>query len=413
MVELMVSLTLLGLIMVGLTPVFYAGLRTASNTNTRTEAAALAIREIEAMRAVPYTKVGFYADQSDYVSTYQGAPTVSLGATTPVSETPVFAPLTTETFASREFTVRRHITWVDAKENASITRAEAYKKTTVFVAWANDTGDHELRSTSIVYPGGRGQYTGAQNNGTPSTTSPAVISPPGSPTLNSATTPAVPAGYTTVNLAWTAPTTGGNVDHYLVQWANDSAFASGLQSSSNIPASNTTYPVTTLSASRTYYFRVYAFGIDGGQSFASNNLSATTATASGACTISGLNLSTTASPPSTTKTYLTASTGPQSGRNLMTVDLNFTLAATGSCGGGYRVYSKNSANVADPGSPWNLTGSGTNFAGQALTNGASGWAVGQHVFTVYDGATATTATHSLLVCAYVKVSSRSSNANQC
>ncbi|MEA3077511.1 MAG: hypothetical protein QOF60_2419 [Actinomycetota bacterium] len=412
MVEVMVSLTLLALVMVALAPVFYASLQTASGTSTRTEAAALATRDVEAMRSVPYANVGFYGDQNGYVSSYAGSETVQLGLTTPATVTPAFVPLTTETFAQRTFTVRRHIVWVDAKESGAVTRTQAYKRTDVFVSWTNETGTHEITDSSVVYPGGRGAYSGPKNNGT-ITTTPAVAVPPGAPVLNSATVPAAPASYSEVDLGWSAASTGGPIDHYLVQWANDSAFGGGLQSSAPIPAGNLSYPVTTLGSNQTYFFRVYAYGPDGSPSPASNTLQATTANPpAGSCTLNSLNL-TTSSTSSTTKTYLTAATGAQSGRNLMTENLGFTLGATGSCGGGYRVYAKDSNNLADPGSPWNLSGSGTSYSGTALTSGASGWSVGSHTFTVYSGVTATTTTHTLLVCAYVKASNRSPQPNLC
>jgi prepilin-type N-terminal cleavage/methylation domain-containing protein len=410
--EVMVALTLLAFVMMALAPVFYAGMATASATSTRTEAAALATRDLEAMRSVPYTLVGFYGDQTGYVSAFEGSETVQLALLTPVNTTPAFLPLTTENFAHRTFTVRRHIVWVDAKETGGVTRTQAYKRTDVLISWTNQSGTHEIRDSSIVYPGGRGAYTGPKNNGTAVTT-PSVVAPPGAPTLNTAVPPAAPAGYTEVDLAWSAPSAGGPVDHYKVQWANDNAFAGGLQSTSNIPAGNLSYPVTTLTSNQTYYFRVYAYGGDGSQSAASNTLSATTATPPVAsCTVNSLNLTTSVSS-STTKTYLTANTGQPSGRNLMTENLSFSLGVTGTCGGGYRVYAKDSSNVADPGSPWNLTGSGTSFSGTALTQGNSGWSAGSHTFTVYDGTTPTSATHTLLVCAYKAVSSRSSLANQC
>jgi len=411
MIEVIISLSLLAFVMVALTPVFYASLRTASGTSTRTEAAALATRDVEAMRSVPYADVGFYADQPGFLSGYGGRETVVLANTTPVGVTPDFIPLTTELFASRTFTVRRNITWADAAEAGGVTRAQAYKRTEVFVSWTNESGVHEVKDVSVVYPGGRGAYTGPKNNGT-ATTTPSLVAPPGAPVLNSATVPAAPAGYGEVDLAWSAPTSGGAVDHYLAQWASDSAFSMGLQSSSNIPASNLTYPVTTLASSHDYFFRIYAYGADGSQSAASNTLSATTATAPAGCTINSLNLTTSATS-STTKTYLTANSGPVSGRKLMTENLSFTLGVTGSCGGGYRVYAKDSASVPDPGSPWNLTGSGTSFTGMALTSGASGWSAGSHTFTAYDGSTPTSATHTLLVCSYVATSKRSPLPNQC
>ena len=69
-VEMMVALSLLAVAMVALSGVFFGGLKAASATSNRTAAVALATRETEAIRAVPYDEIGFYDDQTDRVADF-------------------------------------------------------------------------------------------------------------------------------------------------------------------------------------------------------------------------------------------------------------------------------------------------------------------------------------------------------
>src|SRR5205807_4771093 len=140
----------------------------------RTEAAAIASREIEAMRAVPYASVGFYGDETGYVSTFESHTTVTLAGSTPAGVTPLIQPQRPDPSASLgyapdpdpananpivqsnvAFTVRRYVVWVNAQD-ASTTYTNAYKQLTVIASWSDAVGAHNVRQDSLLYPGGQG-----------------------------------------------------------------------------------------------------------------------------------------------------------------------------------------------------------------------------------------------------------------
>ena len=104
-VELVVSLAVLAVVMAPLAGVFWSAMRTAGVASHRTDGSSVASREIEAMRAIPYAQVGFYADQPGYATTFEGFTTVLLGSTSPSSGTlvPQVQPLTPDASAASGF----------------------------------------------------------------------------------------------------------------------------------------------------------------------------------------------------------------------------------------------------------------------------------------------------------------------
>jgi prepilin-type N-terminal cleavage/methylation domain-containing protein len=82
-IELCVALSILAIVAAGLAPVFWSAIKTAGIANHRTAGAAIASREMEGMRSIPYASVGFYTNQAGYASHYDAFETVTLGATAP------------------------------------------------------------------------------------------------------------------------------------------------------------------------------------------------------------------------------------------------------------------------------------------------------------------------------------------
>src|SRR5689334_20307787 len=80
-VEVVAAIAVLAMVSAPLAGSFWAAIRTAGVASHRSDGAAIASREIEGMRAVPYAQVGFYDDQSP--ASIGGLTTVSLGATSP------------------------------------------------------------------------------------------------------------------------------------------------------------------------------------------------------------------------------------------------------------------------------------------------------------------------------------------
>src|SRR5688500_584496 len=113
-IEVVASLGIIAVAFAALTTVFWAGLRTAGVSSVRSRGVAVATKETEAIRAVPYDEIGFFGDQTGYLSSFEGAPTVTLAAATPAGVTPRIAPTGTLAVGPTTFTIRRHLTLVDA-----------------------------------------------------------------------------------------------------------------------------------------------------------------------------------------------------------------------------------------------------------------------------------------------------------
>jgi type II secretory pathway pseudopilin PulG len=413
-IELVVALGFLAIVGASIGGVFWTAIRTASVSNHRTAGAAIASREIEGMRAVPYASVGFYGDETGYSATFEGLTTVTLGSTTPLDTVPLIQPQTPDPFAAAGFTpdpnpenaspivqgnvtytVHRYVVWANATD-ASNTYADAYKRLTVIVSWTDASGAHSVRQDSLLYPGGLGKYAGGSATSTTMTPSTTAMLPPNSPVLAAPVVPADPAGRTEIDLTWSQPAGGSVVSSYTVQYSTSSSFPAGSTNAiANIPSASTSYPVTALASDTTYWFRVIALA--GAQSATSNSQSAATLVQpTAACTLGPLTI-TGATSLSTTGTILKK----HGNRTEMSEDLTLGFSTTGTCSGAYTVKAVAPGGGADLGSPYTLTANGSgSYSGSVLSDGEEGWSVGVHTFTVWNSLSgATTAVKTFKVCA--------------
>lgn len=407
MVEMVVALSLLAVSMVAISGVFFSGLKAASASATRTSAVALATRETEAIRAVPYAEMGFYDDQAGRVPSFEGLETVSLGVVTPLSTTPRLAPTGSEEVGPVTYDIRRHVSAVDAVD-ASTTYAEAYKKTVVILTWTDGSGPHTLRQDSIVYPGGLGPYGGS----TTTTAPPAAVAPT-APTITGVAVPPDPAGRSQLDVTWSPSAAGGTVTHHIVQWSTNSSFSSSVSSSPEQPATARTYQVTGLAASTSYHFRVIAYAGSSLPSPPSNQGSGTTLAtpAPEPCSVTSLTVTGTGNAANqglSTKTYL------QNGNNRLLESLNLVVTTAGACTGSFSVRSVlTSSSLADPSSPYALTGGGSTTDTGIIGATNTAWSSGVHTLTVLQaGVPVSPAVQkTFLFCAHT--SSPSTNPNSC
>ncbi len=414
-IELSVALGLLAVVASALAGVFWSAVRTASVANHRTEAAAIASREIEAMRSVPYASVGFYGDETGYSSTFESHATVTLALSTPSGTTPLIQPQTPDPSAAAgfapdpdpanaspivqsnvQYTVRRYIVWVNATDT-STTFTDAYKRLTVVTSWSDAVGPHSARQDSLLYPGGQGTYAGSAS-ATTTSTPPTTVSPvPTTPVLAAPAVPADPAGRTEIDLTWAQPAGGATIVSFTVQYSTSSTFPSGSTNAiAGIPGNSTTYPVTALASSTTYWFRVVANAAT--QTATSNAVSATTlAQPAPACTLGPI-IVTGTSTSSTTGTILKK----HGNRSEMSENLTLGFSTTGTCTHAYNVKAVDPAGIADQGSPYALSANGSgSYSGSVLSLGQQGWSVGVHTFTIWDitSNAATAAVKTFTVCA--------------
>jgi prepilin-type N-terminal cleavage/methylation domain-containing protein len=418
-VELTVALGLLAIVAASIAGVFYAAIRTAGTASHRTAGAAIASRELESMRSFTYTDVGFYADQTGYVSQVveNGSTftTVTLGASTPSTPANI-QPLTPDPNAASgyapdpkpenanyivqggvKFSVARSIVWVDAQDS-STAYAKAYKRLTVVVTWSDQVGLHNVRQDSLLYPGGQGPYAGPEGVSSATTVPPTTVAlPPTKPNLISATPATDPQGQTEIDLTWNQPSGGSAVTSYTIQFSTDSSFPTDQTSAiGGLPPGATSYPVTGLAANTTYYFEVIA--IASPQTSTSDLLSAKTLAPPGPapCSLGPL-LVKGATSLSTTGTILKK----HGNRAEMSESLTLSFSTTGTCTASYSVKAVSPSGADDPGPWYALTNNGTgSYTGSVLSLGQTGWAVGLHTFTVWENAsTKTAATKTFTVCA--------------
>jgi len=404
--EVVVSLALILFIMSALSPLFYTSIRTALYTNARSQATAIATKELESLRVAPYDEVGFFEGQAGYDPncdpTDPSLETVSLGPGNPASAMYKPSEVVTIPGASTTFTYKKCIAWVDGLSPTGTVLAQAYKKTHITVTWESQGRTNEISQASVVYPGGLGGYSGPKNTGGGSIT-PTPVAAPATPINVTVTPPADPAGRTQLDVAWQGG--GGTVDHYVVEWSTTSGFAAVVGTSGNITAA--THSAGGLSAGTTYWFRVKAFG-DATATYGSSYtapVSGTTLTEPPptSCVVGNLTLVTDSG--STTKTYLKSN-------GQLNEEVTFSTTFTGPCSTGFHVRGFSPGTPpTELGTTWSFPGSGssrsvktnwknTKFLNQGVT----------YTFTIYNGSTSTGQSHTLIVCKDTATKSTDPNA---
>lgn len=150
LVEVLVAFVLLGVVMSASAGFFTTSLRALQQAEGRTKATALANEELENLRGLPWTSVGFYAD--DDFDGAMPADTVVLADARPADTR---APLPAEALEPRggvEFTVRREILWVDNTQTANEGDDADYKSLVVTVEWADRETPRSISVESLRSP---------------------------------------------------------------------------------------------------------------------------------------------------------------------------------------------------------------------------------------------------------------------
>jgi hypothetical protein len=217
----------------------------------------------------------------------------------------------------------------------------------------------------------------------------------------SASVPADPAGETQVILTWTAPV--NPTGYYVAVWAPDpggrnsladpntggtsGAWApSGSSTSGSILGSATTFTVTSLAPSTSYWFEIVGFSSDGTQWAVSQVwVNATTLTPPvQPCTLTTLTVS--QSGQSSGQAQVKSSSGH------LKQPISMTVTYTGTCtsGGDAVTVAASTSGGADPGSPYTLTYGASKYTYSLCPS--VGFQTGVHTYTVSHNGSATSLT---------------------
>jgi prepilin-type N-terminal cleavage/methylation domain-containing protein len=433
LIEIAITILIASIVIVPLVDVMYGALSAGATDQTVANANAEATQQLEHVHAVPYADLGFYTDQSEYVTSWgpDNNTTVTLGQAAPAS--PYVVPVKTTTADHVTFTIETFITWASAAVPTAttgspvptITDANAYKAITVLVCWVPkapntalsscttsstsitnvQAGQSTVEQQSLIYPGGLGPYSGTTTTAPAATTTTAPTTP-NAPTNVTASVPST-GGDSEVNVTWSPPSSGTTPTGYLVQWSADPAFST-YSSSGLITAPTTSDLVTGLSPSTEYYFQVFSYDGLWSQSSPSAQASTTSSSSSNPpCTPVSFTMAPSWLSPFTTKVYLT-----QNNQLPSPSDLYLTANLTGACTSALTAVITSAPSPQDPELGWsfplsNISG-GYSWEGSAS---AQSWDAGEYTFSVYENSQVLSppVSYNLLVCAYTATESTSSS----
>jgi Tfp pilus assembly protein PilV len=342
MVEVMVALTVLALGVVAVIGVMGSAFNVSVTNSARSKAVALATKELETIRAIPYASI-------------------------------VAGPATTsrdEVSGSRTYHIERAVTWVTKG-----TTAQAYKQGTVDVSWTDHAGRHDVHQTTYYYPGGLGPSV------TPTTTAPCGGAPPAATALTATAVVLPDSGG--VDLAWTAGVGTQPVLLWMVQSSTNN-FLSTQTITDTQPGTSTGLQVEGLAAATTYQFRVAAIGM----CLSVSPWSSVATVATGAATPPACQLGT---PNVTPAKMKLASNSASAG---LSATPTITVSTTGTCTSVRASYKKKATAAAT--SAALVASSGGSWSAALSTTGP--WDVGVHSVDIYDGANVKQGTVLLTVC---------------
>ena len=358
-VELVVTLTVIAVGLFSAMRVFLGSLETTAYAESRTQATALAAREVEDMRAASYAQLGFATDAPGFV------PSITEGSQTSFTVV-VTAPVTTPTGAPDvtrgvSYDIRRDIVWVPLGGAAN-----AFKRVIATVTWTDRVGSHTLRQDAGVYPGGLGVYG---DTATATTVAPASMTP-SSPTTFTATLSALDPT-SAVDLAWAA----GPIEpaFWELQYSANGG-ASWTAVTDTQPAGTTSFTTSGLSSNSSYLFRLR--GLSGSQASQWVHVNSTTEGSERPCTIQSASVN-----PASVK---------RKQGNVLAEDLHVTANTGGSCAGLLVEFPATTVFRVP------MTESGNTFTASELRT-AHTWAMGDGIIRILSSSGTELATISLVV----------------
>lgn len=250
-VELVVALTVLAVGIVGVIGVTNSSFRVAGGASARSKAVAVATREVEALRAVPYGELA--ADRN-------GDGVADCGTVSTTGGWSCYRRTTT-TSGGLSFTVERTIQDIKDPDPSDLIPPDKHKEVIVAISWTDQGGSHELHQTSYIYPGGiglavAGSTTTVQGNCTPAAPTDLTVSQ---------VTDLVGGVYTlqfetALDLRWTVGTSGCAPSGYMIKYRK-----AGTDTFHEVTrlATAREFRVPGLTAGTSYEFKVFAIGPSG------------------------------------------------------------------------------------------------------------------------------------------------------
>jgi hypothetical protein len=361
-VEVAVSMAVMAIVFLPLADVFYTGSTDNQSNREYGDAIAIADAQLASADSITYSNLGFYENQFGTppltIPGYNGQPAVDLGTAPAGGASAEVQPTSTpQRIGSTTFSETNYVVWVNGSGGDSY----AYKQVYAVISW-NEHGNTVSTTQSIlVYPGGLGKYTGAENN-TPQASSTTADNVDGL----AASVPASPGGESEVNLSWTAPV--DTVGFYEAVWAPDpgaqgvlavpdtsgtgSGWApTGTTTSGVVSGTASSFQVTGLNASTSYWFEIVAFSSDGSQwAISSQWVNATTLSPPPApCTLNSITVSQAGQSAGSAQVA-------KSNSHLLSA-LTITVGYSGTCTAAADTVTVTgtSNGSSDPGSPYTLT----------------------------------------------------------
>lgn len=273
-VELVVALTVLAVGIVGVIGVTTSSFRVAGASSSRSKMVAIATKDVEALRAVPY---------ADLEDGYSGVYKCPADPTNPIVDPPITCA------DGQRYEIERTV-W-QPSPTATGSAGDKHKRALVLIRWTDQTGLHEAHQQTFLYPGGIGPASGAVFASTETSS----CTPAAATSLSAATVLDLVQSTSSIDLAWVAGISTCPVAHYIIQYVTD---GSSIVNEVTRLATSTSYRVTGLAAGTKYYFRVAARSASGGTSTWTSWASASTAVwSSSTCQIGTITLT----PPAANK----------------------------------------------------------------------------------------------------------------